>query len=224
MPVAGKKKTSRPPRRRGTKVETRERLLLAALDLLHTGGESAVTTVSVTRAVGLVQSVFYQHFANVQECLAEAAECVTRQIREAVAAHRQRMYDTGPGAGEDLIQGYRDMFGLVARERPLVQLFLRYRSDPLALNGVMHRFARGLSADLARQLTQQALKAGLPAPPAAWVEVLAESLVAASLAAVEAHLEKRGPNVEESARLLAAFATGAVLGVYGALPQGRTAE
>lgn len=204
-------------RQRGTRVETRERLLAAALELLYQGGESAVTTISVTRAAGVVQSLFYQHFANVDECLAVAAERITTEMRQAVAAHRQHMYDTGPGTGEDLVQAYQDMFRLVRRQRPIVQLFLRYRSDPLALGGVMYRFARGLSADLARQLSAQAVKAGLPQPPADWIEALADNLIAASLSAVEAQLDGRGPSVKESARLLAAFSEGAVLAVFALL-------
>lgn len=47
-------KTKTSPRRRGTKSERRDRLLAATLGLLHQGGESAVTTVSVTRAAGVV--------------------------------------------------------------------------------------------------------------------------------------------------------------------------
>lgn len=127
------------------------------------------------------------------------------------------MYDTSPGTGEDLARAFQDMFRLVRRQRAVVQLFLRYRSDPLALKGVMHRFARDLSADLARQLAARAIKAGLRQPPKDCLEALAESLVAASLAAVEAHLEGRGPSVKESARLLAAFSEGAVLAVFVAL-------
>jgi AcrR family transcriptional regulator len=213
MPHSTRQASSDRPRRRSG-AQTRERLLAAALDLLHAGGEAAVTTVSLTRAAGIVQSAFYQHFSNVEECLATAAERICRDIREAVANHRRRMYESGPGTGPNLEAAYRDLFGLVSRQRALMQLFLRYRTDPLALGGVMHRFARDLRTDLAGQLAGQVRKAGLPDPPPAWLEALAESLVGASLAAVEAYLEGRSPGVEEAARLLAAFTTGACFGVY----------
>ena len=39
--------------------------------LPRTGGESAVTTVSVTRAAGSAQSAFYKHFPNVEACIAK---------------------------------------------------------------------------------------------------------------------------------------------------------
>jgi AcrR family transcriptional regulator len=217
MPERGKQKSARPARRRGGRAPTRERLLAAALELLHRGGESAVTTVSLTREAGITQSAFYRHFANVAECLAAAAERVTGEIRTAVAAHRRAMFASGPGTGADLERAFRAMFALVRRQRPVTQLFLRHRSDPLALNGVMYRFARGLVADLAGQLAGRALKAGLPAPDPVALEALADGLVGASLAAVEAYLDGRGPAVEESARLLAAFSTGASVAVYEAL-------
>lgn len=208
------------PRRRGTKDQTREQLIRAILELLHAGGEDAVTTVSVTRTARLAQSMFYQHFANVEECLAVAAERITNELREAVALRRQRMYDAGPGAGEDLERFYRDTFALASHQRPIVQLFLRHRSDPLALKGVLYRFGRGLSSDLAGQLGAQLARAGCAAPPG-WVEAVAENLMAASLATLEAFLEGRGPSVEESARLLAAFSTAACLGVIEAMPKSR---
>jgi AcrR family transcriptional regulator len=220
MPNPSKQLPTGRPRRRGSKAETRERLVTATLELLHGGGEAAVSTVSVTRAAGIAQSAFYQHFANVEECLAVAAERVTRQIREAVADARRQMMDEAGPAAEDHVRFYRDVFDLVSRQRPVVRLFLRYRSDPLALNGVMYRFARDLSSDLARQLAELAGRAGLHPLPADRVEALADNLMAAGLAAVEAHLEGRGPAVEESARLLAAFSSGACGGVFEALRPG----
>ncbi len=211
--------TGRKPsrRRRGTRSETREDLVAATLDLLHAGGEPAVSTVSVTHAAGIVQSAFYQHFANVDECLVVAAERVARHIREAVADARRAMYEAGPGTGRDLERFYEGVFVLTARQRPTVELFLRYRTDPRALGGVMHRLATDLRADLARDLAAQARRAGLTAFPADWLEGLAENLMGASLSAIEAQLEGRGPAVADSSRLLAAFTTGACLAVIEAL-------
>ena len=203
------------PRRRGTKPQTRERLVAATLGLLRAGGESAVSTVSVTRAAGIVQSAFYQHFTNVEACLTAAAEWVARHIREVVADARRAMYRSGPGAGEDLERFYGIVFGLVTRQRPMLELFLRYRTDPLALGGVMHRLDGDLRADLARDLAEQAGRAGLTMA-ADWVDALADNLTGACLSAIEARLSGRGPGAEESARLLAAFTTGACLGVIEA--------
>ena len=199
------------------KANTRERLLQAAIELLHEGGEGVVTTVSLTQAAGVVQSAFYKHFTNVEECLATALAQVTDEIRNAVAAARQAMYDQGAGAGVELEQSYLAMYGLVEGQRPIVQLFLRYRSDPLALGGVMYRLARGLSDDLAGQLRGQFAKSGAPDTPPKWMESLADQLIAASLAAIEAFLEDRGPPPEQSARILAACATGACLGLVECL-------
>ncbi len=216
MPAPAKPHANGRPRRRGTKAETRERLIGATLDLLHSGGETAVTTVSVTRAAAVVQSVFYQHFANVAEVLATSAERAANYIREAVASARSEMYRSGPGTGKDLEQFYRLVFALAFEQRPIVELFLRYRTDPLALNGVMARLARDLRVDLTHDLAEQSARAGLSHLSLTWIEAVADNLIGASLSAIEARLEGRGPDVEESARLLAAFTTGACLGVIEA--------
>ena len=209
------KTTGAGPTRRGTREQTRERLVQAALGLLHAGGEAAVSTVSVTRAAGLAQSLFYRHFASVEQCLATAAERIADEIRQAVAQSRQRMYDEGGGK---LAEFFLEMFALASRQRAVLQLFLRHRSDPLALAGVMHRLGRGLCADLSGQLAEQTARAGLPPPPAGWADALADALMAAGLAAVEAHLEGRGPSAEESARLLAAFSAAGAIAVAQSMP------
>jgi TetR/AcrR family transcriptional regulator, fatty acid biosynthesis regulator len=213
-----KQQSAKPTRPRGTRAQTRQRLIDATLNLLRTGGESAVTTVSVTRAAGSAQSAFYKHFPNVEACIAQAAGQVTAEIRKAVAAIRQRMYDTGPGAGDDLVQAFLEMFQLVDHHRAVTELFLRYRCDPVAMGGVMHRFGRDMSVDLARQLTAQIKKGGIAHPPADWVQATADSLMEASFAAIDAHLAGRGLSVEASARLLAAFSAAACLGVVQAMP------
>ena len=109
MPKPAESASNGRPRRRSTKGQTREQLIQAALKLLHAGGEDAVTTVSVMRAAGLAQSMFYQHFANVEECLAAAADRVIGGIREAISRARQEMYDSTTGTGEDLERFYRDV-------------------------------------------------------------------------------------------------------------------
>ncbi len=217
---AGRKSKPVARRRRGTRAATRERLLTATLDLLCRSGEAAVSTVSVTRAAGIAQSAFYRHFANVEECLSAAAERATAEIRTAVAEHRRRMYATGPGTGEDLERALRDMFALAERQRPVTHLFLRFRSDPLALNGVMYRFARGIVRDLAEQLAGRAVKFGVRDPDPERLEVLADYLTGACSSAIEARLASRGPGVEESARLLAAFLGAAARAAYEAMRRG----
>jgi TetR/AcrR family transcriptional regulator, fatty acid biosynthesis regulator len=210
MPLSSSKR-----RRRGTKAQTRERLIQSALELLEIGGEAAVTTTSVTARAGIAQSAFYLHFANVEECLAVVAQQITDEIRKFVADTRRARMEAPSGTA--LEEAYRNMFKLASRQRSIHRLFLRYRSDRLALNGVMYRFARGLSADLAESLAHRAVQAGCQAAPAEWIAAVADHLVAASLAAIEAHLDRRGPPPEESARLLAAFTDGAWKAVLRAM-------
>jgi hypothetical protein len=93
-------------------------------------------------------------------------------------------------------------------------LFLRFRSDPLALNGVMYRFSRAIVSDLTELLATGAVKLGVRKPDLQRVDALAVGLVGAWTAAVEAFLDGRGPPREESIRLLAAFSAGAGKAVY----------
>jgi len=211
------RKPSPKRRPRGTKAQTRQRLLQAALDLLEQGGEAAVTTVRVTQGAGVAQSAFYQHFANVEECLAVVAEQITSEIRAFVMSTRHKRFETATAEGDQLEASYRNMFKLASRQRSIQRLFLRYRSDRLALNGVMYRFARGLSADLADQLMARAVQAGCKAPRRDWIGAVAENLVAASEAAIEAHLDRRSPAPDVSARVLAAFTRGAWRAVLEAM-------
>jgi TetR/AcrR family transcriptional regulator, fatty acid biosynthesis regulator len=221
MPTVRKSSAKRRPR--GTKAQTRERLLQAALDLLERGGEAAVTTVGVTQGAGIAQSAFYQHFANVEECLAVVAEQITSEIRAFVLSTRRKRFEAATDEGDQLEAAYRNMFKLASRQRSIHRLFLRYRSDRLALNGVMYRYARGLSADLADQLMERAVQAGCAAPRRDWIGAVAENLVAASEAAIEAHLDRRGPPPDMSARVLAAFTRGAWKAVLEAMQTGSSA-
>jgi AcrR family transcriptional regulator len=204
-------------RKRGTRSTTRERLIAATLKLLHQGGETAVTTVSVTRTAGIVQSAFYRHFANLEECLAAAAERATADIRATVAEARRRMFEESPGTGEDLEHSLRKMFRLARRQRPVTELYLRFRSDRVSLNGVMYRYARGLVRDLAEQLTGRAAKVGLSDTGPERMEPVADYVVGACSSAIEAFLDGRSPSVNESSRLLASFLTGGCLGAYETL-------
>ena len=123
-------------RTRGTKAQTRARLLQAALDLLEARGEAAVTTVGVTQKAGIAQSAFYQHFANVEECLAAVAEQITNEIRTFVADARRKRLEAASGAGGQLEEAYRNMFKLASRQRSIHRLFLRL---PLRSRGTQGR-------------------------------------------------------------------------------------
>lgn len=205
--------TPRLVRRRGTKAETRHRLLLAVLKLLQDSGETSLSTVSATREAGMVQSAFYQHFSNLDECLAEAAGMVASQIRDSIANARRAMYQTSSGSGRDLANFFLGVLALAAQQRSVMLLFLRYRTDPLALNGVMYRLGKDLETDLAKDLNEVAGKHGLSGLSPRCVEVVAANLMAASLASVDMSLTNRDLDHHELAKLLAAFSEGACAAV-----------
>lgn len=192
-----------PRRRRGTAAETRRRLVAATLELLRTGGEAAVTTVSVTQAAGIAQSAFYRHFSRVEDCLVAAAAEGAAAIRAAVADSRRA---TTPEP-LDWVRFYQGLFDLVETQRPLAELFLRYHADRLALGGIMSRLFDDLCADLAADLSRQLTLLGLTAPPGV-AALVSEALVASFLASAEAFLRGTPPGSAERAAVLATLAVG----------------
>jgi DNA-binding transcriptional regulator YbjK len=49
--------------------QTRQRLLEAALAILESAGEAALTTTAITRRAGISQSGFYNYFADMEDML-----------------------------------------------------------------------------------------------------------------------------------------------------------
>lgn len=176
-----------------------------------------MTSVSVTKEAGCAQSAFYQHFAHVKECLIAATEQVTTKIRAAVTVARQKMYEKDNQSDEDLIRFFGEMIQMALDHRAVMQLFLRHRSNPLALNGLMYRFSRDLVLDLAKQMSDHLDHRSLPIPPGEQVEAVAEQVMGATFASLEAILEGRGLGIEETARTLAILTSAGATAVYHAI-------
>jgi len=140
--MAANRKSAPPKRRRNIKSETRERLIQSAVKLLQSGGEAAVTTTAVTAAAGIGQSAFYQHFSNVEDCLAIVAERITNEVRTVVATARRARLTVAPPGMAEMETMFNDLLTLVSQTEVVHRLLLRYRSDRLAFNGVIYRFAR----------------------------------------------------------------------------------
>ncbi|WP_435155331.1 TetR/AcrR family transcriptional regulator [Amycolatopsis sacchari] len=72
----------------------RERLLAAALDLLGTGGSSAVSVRAVCRGAKLTERYFYESFADREELVTAVYEQVAAELRQALV-------DAVPDRGAD---------------------------------------------------------------------------------------------------------------------------
>lgn len=148
-----------------------------------------MTTISVTRQAGFAQSAFYQHFADVEECLREVAQQIATRIRTFVQEHRQQSHQP-PASRESLLGHFSAMLDLFRKERVFSELFLRHRRDTSELGKVMRRLHRELCSDLTKHFELTAHAAGVVVP-AERLQFHAESTVAQVLAGGEAVLDRR---------------------------------
>ena len=125
--------------------ETRERILLAALDLFVERGYDGTSVSDIERAVGLAAGTgsFYRHFASKEAVLtASVEEGVDRLVAQAIAERTDLSNLTDPVAlrRADLLsrlrdlERFRDLWGLVVAERD-------------RFPGLRDRFVRGLQMD-----------------------------------------------------------------------------
>lgn len=188
------------------KASTRQRLLDAALEILDEEGGAALTTVSVTKRVGIAQSSFYAHFADMDELL--------RQLTEQLAVERQRTtrrarWRFGTERGSE--RG-RDMFrvplaGLLAHPA-ILRLVLRSRLDPSSPLG---QWSRELVEDNRRELIEDLVAGGAPASSALerrQLEMFADGLIALTESMALGAVDGRYTDIEEIVDVLLAFCGG----------------
>lgn len=196
-----------PPQHPRDRVATRQRLLDAAIEIVRARGVDALSTVSVTRAAGIVQSGFYVHFRNLDDCKRAAAEQVAARVRQFVAAHRRAGYGA-PADLSSMADHYRVIMSLFQTERWFSQLLIRYRHDPSPLGLVFRQVLDGMRADLAADLRAQFEPLLPPGQDPARFAVYAELLQGMVIQAGEAMLEGRIADEALLARELAAAAMG----------------
>ncbi len=185
-------KVCRVRRPRGTREGTREELLQAATELLCRGGASAITTTSVTQAIGLTQSGFYQYFSTVEECLEVAAERCTDKFRQFVMDHLRSAQADKIDPKQAHVHHYRAVLGLCLCERSLAELLIRRRYDESPIGRAMRRFHDSLRCDLLHNLQQVANAVDPRAASDPRLPFLVESLLAMTLAAGELVLDGKG--------------------------------
>lgn len=171
--------------RKEAKARTHENLITAVLDLVREGGLASLTTTKVTRRAGVAQSIFYDHFADMNDALTSAAESAATVVRGALSAERATIDVASPSGG------VRATFaaaidGLVA-EPVLSELLLRYRRDPVSpLGDCIRRILDEARSELIADMESLGLADRLPQ-----MELHADMYMAMALAAVEGILDGR---------------------------------
>jgi AcrR family transcriptional regulator len=188
-----KAETSARERRPRSKPEhTREQLVQSAMELFRQGGTAAVTTTSVTRAIGLAQSGFYQHFSSVEECLQEAAKLCAEKFRKFVVDHLQVAQSDSQNPFEAHVMHFRAVLQLCLDERPLAELLVRRRHEDSPIGQTMKKLHDGMRNDLLKNLTSIAAALYPNLVGDLRLPILVDSLLAISLAAGEMLLDNRG--------------------------------
>ena len=195
---------SRPVRRqRGTKEETRLRLIEATIKVIRKRGVEALSTVSVTEAAGFAQSSFYMHFKNVDDCLRAAAEKVAGEARAFIAEHRRRTHDAAAGPAA-LLNHLQAVLRLFVEQRSFAELLVRHRHDRSPLGGMFRKMQDGVRADLIADSWRFAESLGVHRRHHQRVSLQAEFIHSNVMAAGEALLAGRYSDVDLLAAELAA--------------------
>jgi AcrR family transcriptional regulator len=137
--------------RQARKERTREAILDAALDLVAQEGLAALSLRQLTRAVGIVPTAFYRHFASIDElglALVDRSFASLRQmIREARRGNPalSGVIRSSVAILVEHVHSDRTYFRFIARERfggvPVVRQAIRHE---------LELFERELATDLAR--------------------------------------------------------------------------
>lgn len=163
-----------------------------------------MTTVSVTRAAGIVQSGFYLHFKNIDECLRAAAEQVADGIRNYIAQTRREMHLLNPDDLDLLSRHCEKMLEIFNTERRFAEIFLPHRHDRSSLGEVMRALKTQIHADLAEDLQNVLFRRrSVTSSQLERTSLQAEIILAAALIAGEALIENRISQMATAAELLA---------------------
>jgi AcrR family transcriptional regulator len=186
--------------------QTRQRLLDAALDILESGGEAALTTTAITRRAGISQSGFYNYFADMEDMLCHLIGEVERQRREAAASARRAAREDG--VREAMRESFRETVTRTAAHPNLYRLLLRSRLDPASRVGEEARLQLATThAGFMRGLARAGVPAGTERELRA-ASLMADGMIAATEALLVGHLDGRYADVEEILAALMLFAVG----------------
>lgn len=199
-----KSKVRAAKQKRGSKKESRVKLLDAAEALIRSGGVSSVSSVSVTKNAGFTQSAFYLHFTNVDDCLRAAGERIAKQIRTSVAEDRRRVQRDALGDLEAETELFAGVLNIFTEERAVAEIMLWNRFDRSALGHCMRDLINSVRSDLVADLWEIAAQNGVRRNNRARVEIISDFILSNTLAAGEALLEGRVDDPDLLASELAA--------------------
>ena len=176
--------------RKQAKARTRQKLIAALLEISREHGMAGLSTTRIAKLAGVSQSVFYDHFSDMNDALGIAAEQVGARVRTAMTAQREHIEPGNPAEAVRAtfaagIQGLLD-------EPMLAELLLRHRRDPDSpLGECIRNILADARADVIRDMERIGLRDAMPR-----LEMHADMFVAMGLSMVEGLLDGRYQDIE----------------------------
>jgi len=193
--------------RKEAKEVTRRRLLRAALEILNERGETDVSASTVSRAAGIAQPSFYEHFKNKDELLRALGDELFRVMRQALGDVRRSALEA-PNDEERLREQYRRPLDLIAANPAWFRLALRARhltSSPLGHSS--REMIGNTRYDIVEELIERGYPHDTPAD-ARRLQMIADGYIALTETLALGHLSGRYPDIEEIVDMLVLFTHG----------------
>lgn len=192
---------------------TREALLDKARELIRSG--EPLTTVSLTRAVGVSQPAFYAHFKSIEECEREVFREVGERLRRMHSKQRRTLL-SGRGMDVDAIAEHLEsIIGDLIENAIWFEIEQRRRHDSSATGDVVRAVEAGAREELAADLRKTMNALRVPGDRDAAALLQAELVLASVNVSVEALLAGRQKDVPFVARMLAKVFVGSLKALAG---------
>ena len=207
------------PPKTSKSVRTRRRLVEVTLELLLESGESAITTVAVTKRASMAQSSFYFHFDSVEALMREAGrstgEALAAQLGEWMEELRSAEHETLDG----LLEHLERVFDRLRQDRTYVEVFVRFRRSPFVLGEVLReveeRFRLLIRAHVNVLAEGYVAEYGASVrAPAPYPELAADMLIEQALAAADLLFRNEALKSRTLARVVASSMFGMMQSLF----------
>jgi AcrR family transcriptional regulator len=178
------------PGTRRPRAGTRDAILAKARELIGAG--ERLTTVSLTRAVGVTQPAFYSHFRNVDECEHEVFREVGERLRRMHGTRRRSLVGVRALEKEAVQEHLESAIGDLLDNAVLFGIAQRRRHESSVMGDVVREVEAGARKELADDLidTMKALSARIDSATALLHADLIQSAVNGAVETIIAGRQK----------------------------------
>jgi AcrR family transcriptional regulator len=187
---------------------TRAALLDKARELIRSG--EPLTTVSLTRAVGVTQPAFYAHFRSVEECEREVFREVAERLRAMHTNQRRTLLSGRALDVEAITEHLESIIADLIDNAVWFEIAQRRRHDISAMGDVVREVEARAREEFATEFLETMKALGVPGNWEAVAILQAELLQASVNAAIGALLAGRQRDVQFVAQTLALVFVGSL--------------